>query len=190
MKKLTFGLLIMFSTVLAGTVSLQAAENEGSPIYQQKLKSLADENKVVDFSQYKGKVLLIVNTASFCGATPQYKPLQKLNEKYSDKGLAVIGFPCNQFGKQEPGSASEIVQFCEKNYGVTFDMFAKVDVNGENQAPIYKYLTAFEGDPGKVKWNFEKFLVSKDGKIVARFRTRVKPDSEQVISAIEAELAK
>ncbi|MEZ6047747.1 MAG: glutathione peroxidase [Planctomycetaceae bacterium] len=174
--------------MLTAINAVQAADKEESPIYEQTMKSI--DGKEVDLSKYKGKVLLIVNVASKCGATPQYEPLQGLHEKYADKGLAVIGFPCNQFGAQEPGTESEIVQFCEANYGVTFDMFSKIEVNGENQAPLYTHLTAFEGDEGKVKWNFEKFLISKDGKIVKRFRTKTQPDSEEVVTAIETELAK
>ena len=116
-----------------------------------------------------------------------------MHEKYGAEGLAVIGVPCNQFGEQEPGTEKEIVAFCEKNYKVTFDMLAKVDVNGDAQAPLFKYLTseaAYPKDAGKVKWNFEKFLIGKDGKVAARFRTGVKPSDPAVVKAIEAELAK
>lgn len=159
------------------------------PIYGQTMPSLA--GKDVDLSKYKGKVLLIVNTASECGATPQYEPLQQLHEKYADKGLAVLGFPCNQFGSQEPGTAKEISEFCTSNYGVTFDMFSKIDVNEDAAAPLYQFLTSDQtglDDTGKIKWNFEKFLVSKDGNVIARFRTRVEPNDPQVVEAIEAAL--
>ncbi|MEX0727751.1 MAG: glutathione peroxidase [Planctomycetaceae bacterium] len=155
------------------------------------MKSL--KGKTVDLSQYKGKVLLIVNVASACGATPQYEPLQALHEKYDDRGLVVLGFPCNQFGDQEPGTESEIATFCKENYGVTFDMFSKIDVKDEKQADLYKQLTSeevFAADPGPVKWNFEKFLVARDGTVVARYRTKIDPGSEEVIEAIEAELDK
>ena len=181
--------------LLAATCVLQLDAEEkggsGSVVYKQKMKSLA--GKEVDFTKYRDKVLLIVNTASECGATPQYEPLQTLHEKYSDKGLVVLGFPCNQFGKQEPGTADEIVAFCKKNYGVSFEMFAKIDVNGKQQAPLFKYLTSKEAwpkDPGRVKWNFEKFIVSREGSVTGRFRTSVSPDSREVVGAIEAELEK
>lgn len=169
----------------AMTVASQADEKT-PPVLDFKMKSL--EGKDVDLSKYKGKVVLIVNTASRCGATPQYEQLQALHEKYGPKGLEVVGFPCNQFGKQEPGSAADIREFCTKNYGVTFDMFEKIDVNGADAAPLYKYLTSKSEDSGPVKWNFEKFLIGKDGEILARYRTRVKPDDPDVIKSIEAAL--
>lgn len=182
--------LLTIATVLTMTTLGEAGDKKAEhPVYGQKMKSLS--GKEVDLSKYKGKVLLIVNTASECGATPQYEALQDLHAKYKDKGLAVVGFPCNQFGKQEPGTAKEIAQFCKKNYGVEFDMFSKIDVNGEKAAPLFKYLTSDKvgvKDTGNVKWNFEKFLVSRDGKVVARFRTRVQPESEEVVKAIESEL--
>jgi glutathione peroxidase len=169
----------------AMTIASQAAEKT-PPVLDFKMKSL--DGKEVDLSKYKGKVVLIVNTASKCGYTPQYEQLQAVYEKYGPKGLEVVGFPCNQFGKQEPGSAADIREFCTKNYGVTFDMFAKVDVNGADAAPLYKYLTSKAEDSGPVKWNFEKFLISKDGQILARYRSKVKPDDPQVVKAIEAAL--
>lgn len=163
------------------------------PIYSQTMKSLT--GKKIDLKKYEGKVLLVVNVASECGATPQYGPLQQLHEKYSKAGLMVLGFPCNQFGAQEPGTEKEIAQFCQKNYGVEFTMFGKIDVNGEKAAPLYKYLTGNESglkgkDVGKVGWNFEKFVVSRDGKVVARFRTSTEPDSEEFVKAVETELEK
>jgi glutathione peroxidase len=171
-------------------VSVSHAEDkETHPVYGQKMKAL--DGKDVDLSKYQGKVLLIVNTASECGATPQYAALQALHEKYKEKGLIVAGFPCNQFGQQEPGSADEIQQFCQKNYGVKFDLFAKIDVNGPNAAPLFKFLTSEKvglKDQGKVQWNFEKFLVDRQGKVIARFRTPVEPDSPEVVKAIEAAL--
>jgi len=168
-----------------------AKKGKVAAVLKHKMKSLTGKN--VDLSKYQGKVLLIVNTASQCGATPQYEQLQALHKKYEDKGLAVLGFPCNQFGAQEPGDEKEIAQFCKQNYGVSFDMFAKVDVNGKKQAPLFKQLTSKEGfakDPGPVKWNFEKFLVARDGKVVGRFRTGTQPDDAKVIKAVEGELAK
>jgi glutathione peroxidase len=162
-----------------------------SPVLNQKMESLTGEK--VDLSTYKGKVLLIVNVASKCGATPQYEQLEALHEKYKDDGLEVLGFPCNQFGSQEPGTSKEIAEFCKETYGVKFPMFSKIEVNGDKAAPLYKYLTSKDAvgdDAGPVKWNFEKFLVDRDGKVVARFRTPVRPDDPKVVAAIERELAK
>ncbi|HEX4414819.1 MAG TPA: glutathione peroxidase [Lacipirellulaceae bacterium] len=152
-----------------------------------------DGKKVNLAEKYKGKVVLLVNVASKCGNTPQYKPLEALYEKYGSQGLAIVGVPCNQFAKQEPGTASEISEFCTKNYGVTFDMLSKVDVNGDEAAPLYKTLTSKDSDPnhaGKITWNFEKFLFDRNGKVVERFAPKTKPDSPEVVKAIEAELAK
>jgi len=137
--------------------------------------------------------VLIVNVASKCGLTPQYEDLEALYEKYKDKGLVVLGFPCNQFGKQEPGTDAQIAEFCSETYKVKFPMFSKVDVNGEGAAPLYKYLTALETKPkdkGDITWNFEKFLVGKNGAVVARFAPRTEPDAKEVIALIDAELAK
>ncbi|HEV7221360.1 MAG TPA: glutathione peroxidase [Pirellulales bacterium] len=156
-----------------------------------KMKSLT--GKTVDLSKYKGKVVMIVNVASQCGLTPQYEGLEELHEKYADKGLAILGFPANEFGAQEPGSDEEISEFCEKNYGVKFDMFSKVVVKGEGQCPLYKFLTSKETEPqpaGDITWNFEKFVIGRDGKIVARFAPKTKPESEEVVSVIEEQLAK
>lgn len=178
--------------LMAGLVNAEdKAAGEKHPVLGNKMKTLT--GKTVELDKYKGKVLLIVNVASKCGATPQYEQLEALHEKYSDKGLAVVGVPCNQFGKQEPGSDEEIGEFCQKNYGVKFDMLSKVDVNGEKAAPLFKYLTSDKvgiKDVGPVKWNFEKFLIAKDGSVAARFRTGVQPDAPDVVKAIEAELAK
>ncbi|MEK6298643.1 MAG: glutathione peroxidase [Paraburkholderia tropica] len=134
----------------------------------------------VSLEQYAGKVLLIVNTASECGFTPQYAGLQKLHDQYAARGLAVLGYPCNQLGKQEPGDASQIGAFCEKNFGVTFPMFAKIDVNGAHAHPLYQWLT--EEAPGvlgleRVKWNFTKFLVDRNGNVVKRYAPVTKPDA-------------
>jgi glutathione peroxidase len=154
-----------------------------------KLKSLAGQE--VDLTQYQGKVLLIVNVASECGYTPQYKGLQALYEKYGRRGFMVLGFPCNQFGRQEPGTSEQIAQFCQKNYGVTFDMFEKIDVNGKNQCDLYKYLTSPDTNrksAGPIQWNFEKFLIARDGTLVARFGSGVAPESKSLVEAIEREL--
>ncbi len=142
----------------------------------------------VDLSQYRGKVLLIVNVASKCGFTPQYEGLEALHEKFGSAGLAVLGFPANDFGEQEPGSNQEIQEFCRTNYGVKFDMMSKIHVKGPEQHPLYQLLTSDPQFAGEVRWNFEKFLVSREGKIVARFDSRVEPLSEQLVQAIQKEL--
>jgi glutathione peroxidase len=139
-----------------------------------------------------GKTLLVVNVASKCGLTPQYEGLERLQERYGDREFSVVGFPSNQFGGQEPGSAEEIQQFCSTTYGVTFPMFEKIEVNGPGRHPIYTELTAEPdagGEAGDIQWNFEKFLVSRDGKVLARFRPRTVPEAPEVIEAIEANLA-
>ena len=140
---------------------------------------------------YKGKALLIVNTASQCGFTPQYAGLEALWRKYRDRGFAVLGFPCNQFGKQEPGDAEQIAKFCSLSYDVTFPMFAKIEVNGEKRHPLYEYLTSQASSPdgeGDIQWNFAKFVVDKSGNVVARFSPVAVPGSDEVIGAIEAAL--
>ncbi|TNC27005.1 glutathione peroxidase [Amycolatopsis alkalitolerans] len=138
------------------------------------------------------KALLVVNVASKCGLTPQYTALERLQERFGDKGFSVAGFPCNQFGGQEPGTSEEIAEFCSATYGVTFPMFEKIDVNGPDRHPLYAELTQApdaEGAAGDIQWNFEKFLVSGGGKILARFRPRTEPESAEVVAAIEAALA-
>jgi len=155
------------------------------------VKSLSGQP--VDLGKYQGKVVLVVNTASFCGNTPQYKGLEELHQKYSGQGLAVLGFPANEFGKQEPGSDKEIAEFCEKNYKVSFDMFSKIVVKGAGQSPLYKWLTSKETNPehaGDVTWNFEKFLISRDGSVIARFKPGTDPTDDEVVQAIEQALAK
>jgi glutathione peroxidase len=144
----------------------------------------------VDLHRYRGKVLLIVNTASACGFTPQYKGLEQVYRQFQDKGVVVLGFPCNQFGAQEPGSADEIGAFCEKNYGVDFPMFAKIDVNGADAHPLFRYLK--QAAPGllgseAIKWNFTKFLVKKDGSVHKRYAPQTEP--KELIPDIEALLA-
>lgn len=149
------------------------------------------DGQQVDLARYRGKALLIVNTASACGFTPQYQGLEELQRRYADQGLVVLGFPCNQFGRQEPGSEAEIGAFCEKNYGVTFPMFAKIDVNGDDAHPLFRFL---KGEaPGvlgteAIKWNFTKFLVNKDGAVVKRYAPATKPkelkgDIEKLLAA-------
>ena len=171
MKKiLTAALAVLLTTFTA------AAQNQDEmTIYD--FKATANNGKEVDFAQFEGKVLMIVNTASKCGFTPQYDGLEELYKKYKDQGLVVIGFPCDQFAHQEPGSDEEIAEFCRLNPGVTFPLMSKIEVNGENAHPIYKYLKdAAKGTLGSaIKWNFTKFLISRDGSSVKRYAPTTKP---------------
>jgi glutathione peroxidase len=158
-------------------------------IYDQKINTL--EGEPADLSQYKGKALLVVNVASKCGLTPQYEGLEKLHEQYGSRGFEVLGFPCNQFMGQEPGTAEEIRDFCDTNYHVQFPLFEKIDVNGDQQHPIFAELEQTadaDGEAGDVKWNFEKFLVSPEGQVVGRFRPQVTPEDPALVEAIEAQL--
>jgi glutathione peroxidase len=158
-------------------------------IYDFSLKDI--DHKEVSLGQYRGKVVMIVNVASRCGFTPQYEGLQKLYLKYKDQGFVILGFPANNFGFQEPGSDEEIKTFCSAKYNVTFPIFSKISVKGDDIHPLYKLLTGKETDPefgGDIKWNFNKFLVDKSGKIIARFEPAVKPESDQVIQAVEKAL--
>ena len=177
--------------VLAAPVHTANGDSKVPPVLNYKMKSL--DGKETDLAQYHGKVLLIVNVASKCGNTPQYKALEELYKKYADKGLVVLGVPANEFGHQEPGTNEEIAQFCTSKYNVTFPMLAKVVVKGKGITPLYQYLTSKETDPqfgGPIKWNFTKFLISRDGHIVDRIEPKVKPDTPEVVKAIEAQLAK
>ena len=177
-----FVVLALF--VLLSAVSAAQAE----AVIDHVVQSL--NGKDVDLSEYRGKAMLIVNTASKCGFTGQYAGLQSLYEKYADRGLVVVGFPSNDFGGQEPGSSDEIETFCQKNYGVTFPMMAKVHAKGSDKAPVYETLTEKTSKDirGEVKWNFTKFLVDADGNVVNRFGSSVKPMSAELTSAIEAVL--
>ena len=154
------------------------------------METLAGEE--VELSQYEGKVVLFVNVASKCGLTPQYEALQSLHEQYAEQGLAIVGVPCRQFRGQEFEENEAIAKFCEENYGVSFDMLARVDVNGESQCELYRHLTSLELEPvgtGEISWNFEKFLLDRSGTPIARFSPRTKPGSKQVVAAIETALA-
>jgi glutathione peroxidase len=156
-----------------------------------KVQSL--DGKPVDLAQYRGKVVLIVNVASKCGLTPQYKALEALYEKYQGQGLVILGFPCNQFHSQEPGSAAEIRSFCSSKYNVTFPLMAKVEVNGAGACELYKYLKALDAKPkgpGEITWNFEKFVIGRNGEVVARFQPKTTPNAPEVVAVIERELAK
>ncbi|MCA9120932.1 MAG: glutathione peroxidase [Planctomycetaceae bacterium] len=188
MEKLTLLCTALF--LVAAVNSISSGEEQTPAALNFKMKTLA--GKDVDLTKYKGKVVLIVNTASECGLTPQYEQLQSLHASLADKGLAVVGVPCNQFGAQEPGTAQEISTFCKQNYGVTFDMLAKVDVNGEKACPLYKYLTSVDTKPkgaGKVGWNFEKFVIDRDGKVAGRFAPNTSPDDPALLKLIDTLLA-
>ena len=159
-------------------------------IFDIPLKTLEGEDSSLGATA-PGAALLVVNVASQCGLTPQYTALEKLHEQFASRGLTVVGFPCNQFGGQEPGTAEEIAEFCSTSYGVTFPMFEKIEVNGPGRNAIYDVLTATpdaNGEAGDIQWNFEKFLVSPSGDVVARFRPMVAPDAPEIIEAIEANL--
>ena len=159
-------------------------------IYDLPVQTLAGEESTL--GALAGKTLLVVNVASKCGLTPQYTALEELHARLSPRGFSVVGFPCNQFGGQEPGTAEEIEQFCSTTYGVTFPMFEKVEVNGPGRHPIYAELTAVpdaSGEAGDIQWNFEKFVLGPDGSVIARFRPRTVPDDPAVLEAIESTLA-
>lgn len=186
-----FGIIVLTLAGLVGAIPAANGEDtkKDKGVLNFKMKTI--DGKPADLSKYEGKVVLIVNVASKCGYTKQYKGLEALHEKYADKGLVVLGVPANDFGKQEPGTNEEIAKFCSDNYNVKFDMLAKVSVLGEDKCDLYKYLTSKETDPkfaGEIEWNFTKFLISRDGAIVGRFASKVKP--EEMTKAIEAELAK
>jgi glutathione peroxidase len=181
--------------VLLASASWCRADDKGDKTVPGALNFKMDslDGHPVDLSKYQGKVILMVNVASKCGFTPQYKALEALHEKYGNEGFVVLGFPANNFGRQEPGTNEQISEFCQSKFGVKFDMFSKVSVNGSDQCPLYKFLTSKETDPhfsGPIRWNFEKFLINSKGEVVNRFKSQVKPDSPEVTKAIEAELAK
>ena len=158
-------------------------------IYEPPLHSLTGDPTSV--GDYRGQALLVVNVASKCGLTPQYEGLERLQKTYGDRGFTVLGFPCNQFGEQEPGTSEEIATFCSATYGVTFPMFEKIDVNGESRHPVYQELVTHpdaDGEAGDIQWNFEKFLISPSGDVVKRFRPMVDPEAPEVTDAIEAVL--
>jgi len=182
---------LLLASVVAAAVSAAQADEKSPAALNFTMKSITGQD--VNLADYKGKVLLVVNVASKCGLTKQYAPLETLHEKLADKGLMVLGFPCNQFGGQEPGTEAEIAEFCAATYNVKFPMFSKVEVNGPGAAPLYKHLTSLDTEPkgkGDIKWNFEKFVIGRNGEVVARFAPQTAPDSKEVMSVIEAELAK
>jgi glutathione peroxidase len=176
-----------FRTLFAGGMILMVAGSvfAASSLYEFTLPSI--DGKPMPLSSFKGKVILMVNVASRCGHTPQYSALEAIYEKYKDRGLVVLGFPANNFGAQEPGTNEEIKTFCSTKYQVTFPLYAKVSVKGEDTTPLYQYITQ-DANPavaGEIKWNFTKFLVDRNGKVVQRFEPAVKPDSPEVVAAIE-----
>lgn len=175
--------IFLFSQIIFGA----DGGNKVDDIYQLSVKNI--DGKEVNLSEYQGKVLLIVNVASKCGYTPQYAGLQSLYEKYKAEGFEILGFPCNDFGGQEPGTNEEIAEFCSLNYGVDFPMFDKIKVLGEDKAPLYAFLTSNEKTgTGDIGWNFEKFLIAKDGTILGRYKSGVKPESKELTHAIEEAL--
>jgi glutathione peroxidase len=175
-------ILFLFANLFAYT------EESGE---QKMNKNISDvivkdiDGKDVKLSDYKGKILLIVNVASKCGNTPQYKGLQTIYEKYKSKGFEILAFPCNDFGSQEPGTNNEIKNFCSSNYNVTFKLFDKVKVLGEERSPLYERLINAVDDKWDVQWNFEKFLIDRDGNIISRFKNRIQPESDKITQAIE-----
>lgn len=188
-----FVVLAIVAVALCASLGISArAEDKGKgSVLDFKMKSL--DGKDTNLADYKGKVVMIVNVASRCGLTPQYEALQGLHDKYSKDGFVIVGVPANDFLGQEPGTNDEIAKFCESKYHVKFPMLGKVAVTGSEQTPLYKYLTSKETNPkfsGSIKWNFTKFVVGKNGELVARFEPRTKPDSKEVVEVIEAELKK
>jgi glutathione peroxidase len=185
---------LLITTIMVAAGAIVAAERptemstQMSDALDVTMTSL--DGRTVDLNRYRGKVVLMVNVASECGYTYQYEGLQNLHDRYTDRGLKILGFPSNDFGSQEPGSNGEIQDFCERNYGVRFDMFSKIPVTGSAKVELYKFLTSRSSSPfpGEVAWNFEKFLVGRDGKIINRFKSPVEPESRTMIGAIEAAL--
>ncbi len=188
-------LSLMFAFTVSGVLTPMALadKNEGEHECALDFKVKSIDGDTVDLEDYEGNVVLVVNVASKCGLTPQYAELQKLYETHKEDGLVILGFPCNQFGGQEPGTNADVKAFCSTKYNVSFPMFSKVDVNGEDAAPIYKYLTSKSVEPvgdGKVSWNFEKFLIDREGNLVHRFAPRTAPDNDEFVAAVKEQLAK
>jgi glutathione peroxidase len=183
-------LVILFSAVQLVSADEESGGKQSKTPLDVKMKTL-DGKEINLAEKYDGKVVLLVNVASKCGLTPQYAQLQALHKKYKDQGLVIVGVPCNQFRNQEPGTANEIREFCTEEYGVEFDLLAKVEVNGDGACKLYKWLTSMESNPefgGNISWNFEKFLFDRDGQLVARFEPKTRPDDEKVLEKIQAEL--
>jgi glutathione peroxidase len=180
--------LVLMAALAAATQTAPRGGSGVSNVLNYTMDSL--DGKAVNLARYTGNVVLMVNVASECGYTPQYEGLQALHRKYAVRGLRVLGFPSNDFGAQEPGTDAQIADFCQKNYGVEFDMFSKITVVGNGQAPLYRTLTTTPRFSGPVEWNFEKFLIGKDGQVVGRFKSAVEPMSAELTRAIETALGK
>ncbi len=178
------GIFLMLGALLIMATSLFA----GSGVYSFTLNSI--DGKPAPLADYKGKVVLLVNVASQCGYTPQYTALESIYEKYKDQGFVILGFPANNFGAQEPGTNEEIKTFCSRKYSVKFPMYSKISVKGDDQSPLYSYLTKQTGPgiEGDIKWNFTKFLVDRNGKVIQRFEPAITPDSKEMTAAIEKQL--
>lgn len=186
-------LIASFGVLIMSTIGCEAEERAitGGSIHQFTMKNI--DGVETPLSNYRGRVMLLVNVASQCGYTRQYANLEKLHDSFASKGLSILGFPANNFGGQEPGTDQEIKEFCSTKFNVTFDMFAKISVKGSDKHPLYGFLTSGGGNgdlSGEVGWNFEKFLIDKEGKIVKRFKSGVDPLSDELIKAIEQEIAK
>ena len=184
------GLAGLSSSFNLGNLETRVSASAPGSLLDFKMRDI--DGKEIKLKKYKGNVLLVVNTASKCGYTPQYEGLQATFDKYKDKGFTILGFPANNFGGQEPGTAAEIKEFCTSKYKVTFPMFAKISVKGDDQDPLYAFLTSDETNPkfaGEIKWNFSKFLIDRSGNIVARFEPKIKPDGPEIAAAIEKYLS-
>lgn len=185
-RKLGFWMVLILGVV---AMAIPAAAGKGAQVLDHQVKDI--DGGSVDLKDYKGKVVMIVNVASKCGLTPQYEQLVEIHKKYKDKGFTILGFPANNFMSQEPGTNEEIKAFCTTNFGVEFPMMSKISVKGDDIDPLYQELTSKDENPdfgGEIAWNFTKFLVNKDGEVVARFEPRTKPDAPEVVEAIEKEL--
>ncbi|MBZ0263739.1 glutathione peroxidase [bacterium] len=183
---LIVAILVMMSMAVHSSENMESIMIEEAPIYGFNFNTITGEE--TSLKSFEGKVLLVVNVASKCGFTKQYAGLQELYEKYQDKGLVIVGFPANNFGGQEPGSNEEIMEFCSTKFDVTFPMMAKISVKGDDIHPLYKYLTTHSEKKEEISWNFNKFLIGRDGHIIKHFGTRTKPDDSKILAAIEEAL--
>ena len=188
LKTLLAAAVPLFAVLATAHLASAAADAKSGPL-QFTMKDI--DGKDVDLSQYKGKVVMIVNVASKCGNTPQYKQLEEAYKKYGDKGFTILGFPANEFRGQEPGTNEDIKKFCTEKYNVDFPMFSKIVVKGDGQSPLYKYLTSRDTNPkaaGDITWNFEKFVVDRAGRVVARFSPGVEPEDSRLVAVLETSL--
>jgi glutathione peroxidase len=185
-RSILFTSIIVLSILTSSLLSQPKESNsvDKKTIYDFTMKTIDGKDR--SLAEYKGEVVLVVNVASYCGYTPQYKDLEEVYEKYKGKGFRIIAFPANNFGKQEPGTDEDIKTFCTSNYNVSFDLFSKISVKGDDQHPLYQYITKESPFPGDIKWNFQKYLVDKSGNIVVMYPSRVKPTDKAVTDKIEA----